>query len=641
MNIFSALSLVALCIYFNIGFYSYRVYKNSKIRTLFLIFCICMSLWSFAYAFVYVSPINNGWWLKLSAVGWCTFSALVLHMVMKFTNSKIINNLVIVCVLYLPAVLFLFMDVFLFWPDKIPSTAVRDFFYMGDFIYNCMYLLISIILLYKWGKTVKSETKKSQSRILVLTSIAPFVFNLITQTLLPMIGVNSLPPIGQIYMLIMMFGIYWSSTQYGLFDIPYNLIFDEMLPEMMDMFFLLDPEGIITNINIRTENLLGYKKQELVNRSIEHLFVNGEKAYVLWDINNNDHNCTELELMKKNGEFIPVELSCSTVFSKNNKKILGRVIIGQDISIQKALEKEILIQIETEEKLRDSEERFRVIFTKHSAMMMLIEPDTLKIFLTNEASQRFYGYSEQQFGKLLITDLNGIKVPEINKMVTNIMANEENVLLMKHRLSSGELRYVEVHATPINFTKRKLIFSIIHDITVRKREEEHIIHLAYHDGLTDLYNHKYFYERLREETSRAERYNSKFAVMYIDMDRFKEINDNYGHDYGDLVLIEVSKRILHCIRESDIAARIGGDEFALILLDIQNVQEVGIVTNKLLEVFKKPLEIKEIELSIVASIGSSIYPDDGVNADYLISIADKAMYEMKNNRKVKGNNIKV
>lgn len=641
MNLFSVLSLVAMCIYFMIGLFSFLVYKNSKIRGLFLTFCMSMAIWSFAYAFVYVSSINNGFWMKLSAVGWCTFDALLLHMSIKITDCKMIRYPLRMSIIYLPALLFLYMDVFLFWPNHQPSAAVQNFFYTGDFVYNFSYLAISMILIHRWGhRTGAGPIRKKQSLVVLATSLIPFLLQLLMQDFLPMIGVQSLPPGGQLYMLILMLGIFWSSTRYALFDIPYKVIFEEMLPEMMDMFFLLDPEGVITSVNSRTESLLKYQKEELIGCKMESLFNAAEKITPFWECidtasdrdRDRDRPRQEVELVKKNGERIPVELSCSTVYGGTEKRILGRVIIGQDITIQKTLEHEFKIQLETEEELRASEERFRVIFTKHSSMMLLTDPVTLKIYMANEAAQNFYGYNEEEFEMLTMTDINNREYEEERSIINRILENELHLTAQQHRLATGETRDVEIHSAPVSFKEKLLIFSIIHDITERKKEEDRIIHLAYHDGLTDLFNHKFFYERLRMETARAERYHDRFGVMYIDMNKFKEINDNYGHNTGDLVLIEVGRRIKNCIRETDIAARIGGDEFALILLDIKGGEEVRTISDKLIQAFQKPILVPEGALAISASIGCSIYPEDGGNADHLIRAADREMYLMKNKR---------
>lgn len=632
MNFFSVLSLIAFFVYFNIGIYSYRMYRNSKIRGLFLFFCITMAIWSFAYSFVYTSEVNNGGWMKLSAIGWCMYSALILHMSLKLTNSKLIKKWAVRSGIYIPAILFLLMDVFLFWPHKAPGKLLEQFFYTGDFLYNFIYGLTAIVVFLNWGIRDENTTKQKQSRIIVITSIIPFGLTLFAQTVLPNFGLVRMPSLGQIYMLITMLGIYYASTQYSLFDIPYKQILDEILPDMMDMYILLSPDGTITNINKRTELLLGYQRNELIDKKIAEIIDNKQEIVELLSINKESRRSAEMKVIRRDGSTISIQFIFSMVMSKNKRTVLGIVVIGQDITIQKKLEQEIKIQQQTEQRLRESEECFRVIFTKHSSIMMLIDPDTFKIFSVNEAAQKYYGYNEEEFSRLQITDLNGMNAEEESTVMVNILGKDENILILKHRLSAGEWRDVEEHASPIVFTNKKLVFSIIHDVTERKKEEERIIHLAYHDGLTDLFNHKFFYERLREETSRANRYDSKFGVMYIDMDKFKEINDTYGHDYGDLVLKEIAKRILACTRKNDIAARIGGDEFALLLLNIKSSRDVEMVVDKLQKAMESPVIAGNKKLSIRASIGSSIFPDDGSNADYLIKLADKAMYDMKNKR---------
>lgn len=187
--------------------------------------------------------------------------------------------------------------------------------------------------------------------------------------------------------------------------------------------------------------------------------------------------------------------------------------------------------------------------------------------------------------------------------------------------------------SPIPLTNKKMIFAIVNDITERKKAEEHITYLAYHDSLTGLPNRKYFYERLSQELQRGRRSSGKFAVLYLDLDGFKEINDNYGHEIGDYILCETGNRIRESIRSSDIVARIGGDEFTLLILDIQRPDDAKSVAQKIISSLSPPAFKDGVTVSIHASIGISIFPDDGENADALIHSADKKMYSVKRIKK--------
>ncbi|HUW50526.1 MAG TPA: EAL domain-containing protein [Sulfuricella sp.] len=171
--------------------------------------------------------------------------------------------------------------------------------------------------------------------------------------------------------------------------------------------------------------------------------------------------------------------------------------------------------------------------------------------------------------------------------------------------------------------------AIFADITERKQAEEHVHHLAHYDVLTDLPNRTLLYDRLGQALITAHRNESKTAVMFIDLDRFKVINDTLGHSIGDLLLQEVADRLSNCIRQGDTVSRLGGDEFVILLTELNTPDDAYTVAQKLLDSVAQPFMLKGHELHISASIGVSFYPDDGVSTETLMKNADIAMYRAK------------
>jgi diguanylate cyclase (GGDEF)-like protein len=153
--------------------------------------------------------------------------------------------------------------------------------------------------------------------------------------------------------------------------------------------------------------------------------------------------------------------------------------------------------------------------------------------------------------------------------------------------------------------------------------------MAHFDELTGLPNRTLFLDRLEQVMIHAHRNLARFALMFLDLDDFKEINDSYGHLAGDEVLREVARHLERCVRESDTVARLGGDEFMIILSDLKHRDEPGVVARKLLEAFGRPIHLKEFSCQVGVSIGVSIYPDDATEAEELIAHADAAMYQAK------------
>ncbi len=170
-------------------------------------------------------------------------------------------------------------------------------------------------------------------------------------------------------------------------------------------------------------------------------------------------------------------------------------------------------------------------------------------------------------------------------------------------------------------------------LTRLKQTNEQITALAHHDSLTGLPNRILFYDRLNQAITRALRDKESIALMYLDLDGFKHINDTLGHDAGDALLREAAKRIMACVRESDTVARIGGDEFTVILCNAQTTSSNDHVAKKIVDAIAYPFMINGKNCTVSASIGIAIYPDHGETAEQLVKIADAAMYLAKHSGK--------
>jgi len=186
-----------------------------------------------------------------------------------------------------------------------------------------------------------------------------------------------------------------------------------------------------------------------------------------------------------------------------------------------------------------------------------------------------------------------------------------------------------VSAEMITINQEPCVISCISDITEQSRLRQQLQELATHDALTGLPNRRLFSDRFEVALSNACRNGQKLAVMSLDLDHFKQINDGSGHEVGDAVLVEAGRRLLSCLRRVDTVARFGGDEFVLLLWEVEDPSDAADIAQKILELFRSPLVIGDQEVILNASIGIALYPDDGDGPHALLKQSDEALYAVK------------
>lgn len=189
--------------------------------------------------------------------------------------------------------------------------------------------------------------------------------------------------------------------------------------------------------------------------------------------------------------------------------------------------------------------------------------------------------------------------------------------------------YLEYRVRPCTYNHRAAFVIDIHDVTERRKAEEALRHRAYWDFVTELPNRYLFFERLGAALNQARQTGGKAALFYIDLDRFKLINDTLGHTTGDQLLRVVARRLSHVVRQEDTVARLGGDEFSVILQDVRDLEDIPALARKILQALMAPIHIRKNELHVSASVGVSLYPDDAPTAEKLVQRADVAMYHAK------------
>jgi len=277
-----------------------------------------------------------------------------------------------------------------------------------------------------------------------------------------------------------------------------------------------------------------------------------------------------------------------------------------------------------EEELRVSEERYRLLFERSNDAIFVVEKSTGRYLDANRAAERLAGRALADITALRTADLTPVDAPARLRQAatTTEPINFGEVVYLR---PDGTTRLALLSVIPVD---EGIMFGIAHDITEIKTAERRIEHLAYFDGLTDLPNRVLLGQRAELALALAARLNETLAVLFLDLDRFKEVNDSLGHAQGDALLVEVAARIKAIVRAADTVCRLGGDEFVLLL---PNTGQGGAlrVADKLLAAFRQPFAVAGHHLSVSASIGIALYPHDGVDFAELLKNADTALYRAK------------
>ena len=296
-------------------------------------------------------------------------------------------------------------------------------------------------------------------------------------------------------------------------------------------------------------------------------------------------------------------------------------------------------------RLEESERLHKFIVNNSPDMIYLLDQEGRFAFV-NERIESLLGFSQDEvIGKhfsVLIAEEDVKKADHaFNERRTGERATKNTELRLRCR-DCESLRYFEARSVPIELSSigiytpgtiqtKEFIgtYGVARDITDRKKAEELIKFQLYHDLLTNLPNRTLFRDRLGMAMAQSRRSDKRLAVMFLDMDRFKVINDTLGHFVGDELLQLVAQRLKKKLREADTLARVGGDEFNLLIPEITSKEDVGILAGKILKLFEEPFKIGEEEIFVSFSIGISVYPDDGDSRETLIKNADIAMYQVK------------
>ncbi|MBP1930212.1 bifunctional diguanylate cyclase/phosphodiesterase [Ammoniphilus resinae] len=409
----------------------------------------------------------------------------------------------------------------------------------------------------------------------------------------------------------------------------------EILKELADIKYALDQASIVAitdqsgrilYANDQFCKISKYEREELLgqdHRILNSGYHSGDFFKHMWaTIMKGEIWRGEIRNKAKDGSLYWVDTTIVPFLNEAGKPYQF-ISIRNDISLRKGMEEEI----------RKSEEKYRLITENSSDLISIIDGEGNFLYVSPSHTFRLgHNLTDLEASNLLqwvhVEDreivAHGIQQISVTKKVSS-------QLEFRIQMRNGEYIYVETRISSILNESGYLqnFVLVMRDITERKESEQTIYHLAYHDSLTELPNRRLFMDRLRKEEKHAKRFQSQLAILFLDIDRFKYINDTWGHEIGDLILTETAQRIKKCIRSIDLVARLGGDEFTVMLTNLVSKKEVELIAGRIHASFKEPIKMGGQLYNISCSLGIAIFPLDGRNADELLKRADMALYAVK------------
>jgi diguanylate cyclase (GGDEF)-like protein/PAS domain S-box-containing protein len=404
-----------------------------------------------------------------------------------------------------------------------------------------------------------------------------------------------------------------------------------LLEAAPDAMVVVNPSGEIVLLNVQVEKRFGYSRDELIGQQVKNIIPKGFAERLIADgtrsaaeaLGQQIGTGIELTGRRKDGSEFPIEIMLSPL--ENADAILVTAAI-RDITVRKA----------AEEHLAQMEAKYRGLLEAAPDAMVVVNPSGTIVLLNVQAEKRF-GYSRDE---LIGQQVRNI-IPRgfAERLISDSLRSTEDALgqqigtgiELTGRRKDGSEFPIEIMLSPLEGAEGILVTAAIRDITARKKAEALIIHASEHDFLTGLPNRMLLNDRVNQAILLALRHRRRVAVLFLDLDGFKHINDSLGHPTGDKLLQSVGKRLVDCVRGSDTVSRQGGDEFVVLLSEEEDSEDASITARRMQRAVAEAHFIDQHDLHITCSVGVSLYPDDGLNAETLIKNADTAMYQAKEN----------
>jgi diguanylate cyclase (GGDEF)-like protein/PAS domain S-box-containing protein len=402
-----------------------------------------------------------------------------------------------------------------------------------------------------------------------------------------------------------------------------DLEFRRLVETAEEGIWTIDAAGNTTFVNERMADILGYSPGEMLGKPFT-AFMSAERRgpalQLLQRRNEGIQEVHEFCLQDKGGREVWTLASTNPIRSEDGE-VIGALAMITDVTARKRVERELQL----------SEERYRHLV--ESASDGIIVHVGGFIAFANDAALRMVGATSDR--EIIGRNALDFVAPDFRQMViermkiVNTPGGRAPAVEEKFVRLDGSTLDVEVSATGTRFNDANATMVVIRDISERKNAEEQIRYLGQHDLLTGLPNRALFADRLTQSISFAAAHKKSFALLFLDLDHFKKINDSHGHQVGDRFLRQVSGRLLECVGPLDTASRQGGDEFSIIIAELEHADEAAFMARKICEALSSPFQVDTLRLNASVSVGIAMYPKDGTHAEELLRNADIAMYHAK------------
>ena len=422
----------------------------------------------------------------------------------------------------------------------------------------------------------------------------------------------------------------------------------KLLNLFAEPIIIVDKLGMLRYANDAFSTMLGYEKEELINENIVHLLQDDSLFETckrsLEDRQEKRFNLEEETYFKhKNNTLIPtiknvkmLKIKDETLFFVNVRNITKLEILNKNLNSSnehvKLQAKQLNAKINsTTNELEQSQMRLAEVLSSINEIIWYIDSKNLHVVYVSEAVEKIFGVSSSCFTQeatLWQSMLHTEDQKSVEELFNNLNRGETESIEFRITRPDNSIRWLN---NRITYHKDKDIFiGVTFDITDNKTTQDKIEFLAYHDILTKLPNRAYLKKEIKLMLERSKIISQKMAVLFLDLDNFKYINDSHGHELGDDVLIAVASRLQKSVANSGICTRFGGDEFIILLNEISDISEVEIMAKRIISAFKTPFDIQNNEFFLSCSLGISLYPENADSSSDLIKHADTAMYVSKN-----------